>query len=317
MTRIVIVGNSPLAFFVAQGLNNDIARFTHLEVVWLTADRELSYLPHHRLLAPNRTLRKSAALPNVRVVTDKIRSISLPTKRLITEKRLIEFDLIFLDQTPWYTETDLDEVGQALQRLVVQLKSKKDIRASGAIPLKGQGPLVWQLALLIKSELVRLKNRQVSVEVERPKQRTIADFLKQHGVELELSSRPGFTIAPPTSAFPSKRVKGMRIDRRELAVTDGEGRAARDALVAEQTSSSDRTLWRSLEGQARNWATQIERIITKQELRSIEREPAMFVLTGASQLLLRFDRTISQRVRARLLAKLDRDFWKKLLRRHG
>jgi hypothetical protein len=52
--RVAIVGNSPLAFFVAQGLNNDIARYAHLEVVWLTADREIGFPATTKLLSPRR-----------------------------------------------------------------------------------------------------------------------------------------------------------------------------------------------------------------------------------------------------------------------
>jgi len=315
--RITLVGNSPLAFFVAQGLNNDIARYAHLEVVWLTSDREMTFLPGERLLAPNRGVRKSAALANVRIVTDQIRSISLPNSRIVTEKRLIEFDYLFLDQTPWYTQAQLAEVSQALQKLVVHLKAKKDIRAAGAIRLKGQGALIWQLALLVRHELLRLKNRQIAVEVERPKTRAVAEFLKEHGVNLEFSTRPGFTVAPPLPAFPSRKIKGMRIDQRERAVTDAEGLASRGVLVAENASTSDRTLLRSLESQARAYSSQLERLATAAELTAIEREPAAFLLRSDRSLLLRFDRSTSQRVRARLVAKLENDLWKKLLNRHG
>lgn len=315
--RILIVGNSPLAFFVAQGLNNDIARYTHLEVLWLTDDRELIYLPTYRLLAPNRTVRKSSALPNVRLVTDKIRSVSLPNKRVITEKRVIEFDILFLDQTPWYTQDQLNEVGQALQKLVVHLKAKKDIRARGAIRLKGAGPLTWQLALLARHELNRLKYRQVVVEIERPKNRAVAELMKESGLSLELSTRPGFTVAAPLPAFESRKIKGMRIDRRDRAITDGEGIAGRGVIVAEQATVADRTLLRALESQARIYAAQLERLVTQDELLPIDREPAAFLLKSDRQLLFRFDKSISRRVRAQLIYRLELNIWKRLLSRHG
>jgi hypothetical protein len=315
--RVVIVGNSPLAFFIAQGLNNDIARFAHVEVVWLTDDREMTYLPTYRLLSPNRAVRKSAALPNIRIVTEPIRSISLPNRRIVTQKRLLEFDILCLDQTPWYTSGDLSSISQALQKLSVQLRLKKDIRAAGAVRLKGASPLAWQLALLVRAEINRHKFRQISVEVERPKNRVVTEFLRSAGIDINFSTRPGFSVAPPEPAFPSKRVKGMRIDRREMAITNNESVAARGVLVVEQLTSSERTLWRALESEARQYAGQIERMINSDELSSLEREPAAYLLKSTDGILLRFDRTVSQRVRAHLVAKLDRDLWKKLLSRHG
>lgn len=315
--RIVIVGHSPLAFFVAQGLNNDIARYAHLEVIWLTSDREISYLPTYRLLAPNRTIRKISALPNVRLVTDKIRSISLPNQRVVTEKRLVEYDYLFLDQTPWYTQTELAEVGQALQKLALHLKSKKDIQAAGAIRLKGSTPLTWQLALLVRQELNRLRNRQIRVEIERPKARLIAEFLKEQGITLDFSTRPGFTVAAPTAQFASSRVRGMRIDRKERAISDGEGFASRGVLVADQVAASERTLLRTLEAQARLFTAQLERLVTEKPTVAIEREPTAFLLKSDREIFLHFGGSTSRRVRARLVYNLDHSFWRRLLSRHG
>lgn len=315
--RIVIVGNSPLAFFVAQGLNNDIARYAHLEVVWLTADRDMSFMPTTRLLAPTRVAKKAAAIPNVRIVTDQIRSISLPSRRIVTDKRLIEFDYLFLDQTPWYTQDEVKEVGRAIQRLVVQLRSRKDIRASGAIRLRGQGALTWQLALNIQAELRRIKDRQVAVEVERPRQRIVTDFLTENGIVTEFSSRPGFTVAAPSPAFLTRRVKGIRIDQRERAIVDSDGLASRGVLVVDQANNADRTLWRSLEAQARRIAQQLELLVTEAETMELDREPVAFILKFDRSVMMKFDRATSRRVRARLLYKLDSDLWKRLLSRHG
>ncbi len=315
--KIVIVGNSPLAFFVARGLNNDIARYAHLEVMWLTDDRDMAFPTTQRLIGPNRVVKKSAALPNIKIVTEPIRSISLPAHRIVTEKRVIDFELIFFDQTPWYTQKDLSAISQALQKLIVQIRAKKDIRAAGAVRLKGESPLVWQLSLTIKQELTRLRNRSVSVEVERPRQRSVTDFLNECGVGTEFSNKPGFTVAEPLPAFPTKRIKGIRIDRRERAVTDGNGIAATDALVAEHAHSDERTLFRALEAEGRILANQMERLITRSELLPIEREPVAFILRFERRLLARLERIVSTRLRARLLYKLDHDFWKKLAARHG
>ncbi len=315
--RIVIVGNSPLAFFVAQGLNNDIARYAHLEVVWLTADRDMSFMPTTRLLAPTRVAKKAAAIPNVRIVTDQIRSISLPSRRIVTDKKLIEFDYLFLDQTPWYSQDELKEVGRAIQRLVVQLRSRKDIHASGAIRLRGQGALTWQLALNIQAELRRIKDRHVAVEVERPRQRIVTDFLTENGIVTEFSSRPGFTIAAPSPAFLTRKVKGIRIDQRERAIVDADGLASRGVLVVDQANTADRTLWRSLEAQARRIAQQLELLVTEAETIALDREPVAFILRFDRSVMMKFDRATSRRVRARLLYKLDSDLWKRLLSRHG
>lgn len=315
--RIVILGNSPLAFFVAQGLNNDIARYAHLEVIWLTSEREVSFPASWRLLAPSRSAKKAAALPNVRIVTDQIKSVSAAARRVVTDKRVIEFDYLFLDQSPWYCQEDLKEVGRALQRLVVQLKTRKDIRAAGAIRLRGQGALTWQLALSIRAELRRLKNRQVAVEVERPRQRIVTDFLQENGIATEYSTRPGFTVAAPAALFPSRKVKGIRIDQRERAIVDAGGLAGRGVLIIDQANTADRTLWRALEGQARRITQQLEQLVTEKEPIVLDREPIAFVLRFERSLLMKFDKATSRRVRARFLYKLDSDLWKRLLSRHG
>lgn len=315
--RVAIVGNSPLAFFVAQGLNNDIARYAHLEVFWLTADRELSFPATTKLLSPSRTAKKAAALPNIRIVTDQIRSISLPSRRIVTDKRLLEFDYLFLDQTPWYTQEELKEVGRAIQRLLVQLRSRKDIRAAGAIRLRGQGALTWQLALNVQAELRKLKDRQISVEVERPRQRIVTEFLLEHGIAVEFSTRPGFTVAAPEPAIPTRKIKGIRIDQRDRAIVDACGLAAKGVIAVDQANTADRTLWRAIESQARRIAQQLEQLVTVAELTPLDREPVAFVLKTERSLLMKFDRAFSRRVRARLLFKLDSDLWKRLLSRHG
>jgi hypothetical protein len=230
---------------------------------------------------------------------------------------LIEFDYLFLDQTPWYTQEELKEVGRAIQRLLVQLRSRKDIKAAGAIRLRGQGALTWQLALTVHAELKRLKDRQISIEVERPRQRVVTDFLQEHGIVPEYSNRPGFTVAAPIPAIPTRKIKGIRIDQRDRAIVDASGLAAKGVIAVDQANTADRTLWRAIESQARRIAQQIELLVTGAELSALDREPVAFVLKADSSLLMKFDRASSRRVRARLLFKLDNDLWKRLLSRHG
>jgi len=311
--KIFIVGNSPLSFFITRALDQSLARHAHVSVHYITADKELYYLPHLKFFKPLKTVNKKKSLPHSLVTYDRIKSVSLKSRRIVTEATVYTYDLIVFDQTPWYSLSELKEMEKSLQTLLLQLRTNAEQQAA-AVRLAAEGVSAWQVAASIKQWLLEAKNGSIRVEVEKIKDQLVESFLREAGVALSQSTLAGFHIAAPQPLISTSLIKGLPIDAKGRAIIDAHGlvKGSKNVLVIDSSTRTLRNLYRAEKTLADEIKQQIVALESGQAPKVLQRQLAAFLLRSRRDLVLQFGPTKSSRFRAKITAHLDEKFWQSL-----
>jgi hypothetical protein len=315
--RVAIVGRSPLAFFVAQELERELARHAHAEVIYF-APKELLYLPEYKILRPE-GLKISALFRYVQVINESVNSISLNAQRVITLKDTYGFDVIFIDQTPWYSPEDLEQIRSATQNLLLQLHLAGKNKGA-AVRFAGQGAPVWQAALSLKSHLNATRVAGLTVAVGPPKDKEVEAFLKEAGISCSSDSRlPGFTVTAPGPIVDPRKIKGGVVDSKGYLISDARAMAKgqRSVLVRGSNQSHLCGLYRAERTVAGRYASQISRLNQGKPLHpEIGDRQAALLLKSEHGVLVKLDPNRQEPLwRAQLAYRLDRALYRRLLRR--
>ncbi len=96
--QIVIIGATPLCLFLAEMLDQSVARLVHIDVRWLTGPGQATPLALHPTVLGNSLALKTDKINHVRIGRVRIMSISLPDRRIITDKGVVNYDWLLIDQ---------------------------------------------------------------------------------------------------------------------------------------------------------------------------------------------------------------------------
>lgn len=304
---VVILGNSQLSLFVAERLGKQHGDLVHLDIVWLTDTKQI----FPTVTAP----RRIGQLAGVKVWPANVKSINLNDRRIITSTRTLEFDLLFIDQTPVYTSGEREKIVDQFETLLSTMRSQENrgVQAKARVSFRGKTADSYQLAL----ELLRRKNRDASaavsairLEVEASSSSKLGQFLRDSGLSLGKSQHPGVTIAAPAGIFPSKRIRGMRVDLAGEAITLATGELPNhsNVIIVEQNrekANIARADWQ-LAGQITDSISiKLDGGLEK----PLDQHNAKLLLANGNNYYVELGTMISSRTRARATASLEKRFW--------
>jgi len=309
---VVIAGNSQLAFFVAKLLDNALGDHTHIELIWLTASKSI-----HPVTI--KEFNPERQLENVRVERTRIKSISARDSRIVTGRRTIEYDLLFIDQTPTFTTQEREKIHDQFETLIATIHSNENraIAAKAKIAFLGNDADSINLALAFAER----KNRDSSaaaaaIRVELSIGDKLNTFLQSRGISTRKSQYPGLVIKPPTPYLNIKSLRGIQLDLSGRAIT---------LATLETPNHQNILIVDDFDRQLQNIARtdyQLAKSIVENLLAKLSGELEKPIEISGQKLLLNSERLHfvklgnmqSERNRARVVASLEKRFWSKLLR---
>ncbi len=304
---VVILGNSQLSLFVAKQLGHLHGDLVHLDIIWLTNTKQV--------FPAVGTPRRISQIGGVKVLPANVKSINLNDRRIITSTRNIEFDLLFIDQTPVYTSSEREKIVDQFETLLSTMRSQENrgVQAKARVSFQGKFADSYQIAL----ELLQRKNRDssaavaaVRMEVEANTSGKFGQWLRDCGLSLGKSQHPGVTVSVPMGVFPSKKIRGMKVDLTGEAITLATGELSNhnNVIVIEQDrerANIARADWQ-LAGQITDTITaKLDGGLEK----PLDQHNAKLLLTDGSNCYVELGSMISARTRARAIAGLEKRFW--------
>jgi hypothetical protein len=288
MINIVIVGNSPVSTLVAWLLDQNLARHTHLRVSYLSEEPELVYYPKlDTILGRNNWPSKKQLLGNVSFLHESVRSINLAAERIITADRQIEFDLLFIDQTPILTSAQLKTFSQASARLVneIQARLKTGHKAVAQVRILGPDISSYQAALALSEDIKKLELRlNIGLVIEPPDQPKLRAFLQSEGLKIRSSGEvsAGFSLACPTSPVNNQAIHGLHLDKSGRAITNQWGSLDNhpQVFILDSDATEAQNLLRVQLTLAKQIVANLERKLDHRQLRVLEWPKSACLLKG-------------------------------------
>lgn len=318
--RLVVVGDSPLSFFVARSLDRELARQSHLEAVYLGRDRQLVYFPGlTTLLGQPDFINRAAAFTHFKVLKTKIRSINLIDRRLIGERDIIDYDYLVLDQTPVFTSDELKAIAEQSAEVIRRLKAATKLgrHLTAAIRFLGDLPVAWQVALALQSDLRSLDSQVASrlhLQVEANDGR-LGRFLRRQGLMSVATEAlgAGFRVQAPSPSIISNRVKGLLLDQKAQAITTTAlNLESHPEVFVIDGRCRYQNLLRPAKAVAAQIAHNVEAMVVGSRLTAVEMPKAFYLLVGWEGLFLQFNSTISELLRASAIHTLDHAAYRRL-----
>lgn len=223
----VIVGRSPLTYLMARNLDRVIGSSVEHQLVWLVPDTALA-LPHANGIGSAATFNVDRQLTHLKVVSAVVQGINLNDQYVILPKKVLKYDRLVIDQTPWYTADDLSRIDKAVRQLIVGLQAKQNTNqeAVGQIRVDGRSAVSYQLALSILGSLAAttLARGRLDVAVDRPTDAALAEYLTGQGLRFAKTevgqSRISLRIAEATGPILTRKIRNLAIDGRGEARVD-------------------------------------------------------------------------------------------------
>ncbi len=312
---IVLVGASPLSYFLARELDNTLGNLAHTDLVWLTPDERTVHLPSTPSILDERT----HSLPNrrfndVRVRRQTIKSINLPARRIVTDKGVLDYDQLVIDSQPEYQLAELATIRRQLLTLFAGLKAQpKSLKANRArIYCQGDNAEAWQLALLIVSDLQRHYPSLVTVvnvAVDLPGNH-LGDFLRRNGLVQATATtlkKPGLTIHPPTPIVAASKIRGLQVGKNGSALVTAQlhPHGFPEVTIVDGTELKQVNLlrvWRSI---ARQLGQELAAKLEGQQRSDLNIATPALILNGPGSSYAMLGDWENHRNRARLVARLD------------
>ncbi len=215
--RIVLVGQSPLSYFLASELDRQLGGLVQTELVWLPAEPAVAHLATvANLLDRTSHGLPRLKLPNISVRPSTIKSINLNERRIITERGTVNYDYLFVDNRPAYRPSELEAIRAELMTLFSSLQTLSRAKSQTArLYCPGKLPDAWQLALLIQGALHHHYPRlvgQIKLIIDSPSGQ-LGIFLRRSGLQMATAANlklPGLTIQPPQPLINNRSVRGWQ-----------------------------------------------------------------------------------------------------------
>lgn len=235
VSTVAIVGNSPLALFIAKIFDQELARQAHQQVLYFSSDLDQTISQHYRsLLGQAKLLKRTDLFEHTRVVPELPKSVNLNHQRMVTSRGNVPYQVLILDQTPTYTVSQIRSIAKQARELMLRLKAASNIgkKQLAAIHFRGNGYWSWQLALALRSDLREIGGsleQRLAVKVDcQPSQTKLGDFFRDNGLMAKSAETilPGFTVSEPKKPLEVAKLRGASLDQRGQVIS-------RDGITAE------------------------------------------------------------------------------------
>ncbi len=315
--KILLIGDSPLAFLVAKVVDDTLAKNVHLDFHYISRENSIPYLPGLEVLGKLPALERRSVLRHGEVIIQQVKGVNLKERRVILERDVLNYDLLFLDQTPSYTLEELKAVAKSTQHLIAQVSSdrKKGESTEARIGFVGRNAESWQLALATLSLLRQQNLKSISVEVDMPPEETLSKFLEASGLHHQSNRRrAGFSVAAPKGPIKSESIRGLTLDINNRAIVGRELTPPhhQEAMIIDNEMRSLRLLWKPDLVMAKQIVKNMELILDKLPILPIDLiEPAL-QLSSDRETYLMIGKLTNRGLRAKAVSRLDRNFFNSL-----
>jgi len=322
MAKIVVIGDSPLSFLVSRQLDQELARLTHVEVTFIRNDLNLYYLPGLKsLFSPIATSDVSKLLKNVAVKKAAVKQINLKDRRVVTDKASFDYDVLVLDTTPVFTASDITKIAAQCQRLTQEAQAKHKTGRSGRwrVLFSGGDVSSWQLALSLASDIALHSaaiRQSISIQTSLPSRPQVKSFLDANQIsdQKSLGPIPGLTVASPNVPVKNRLVRGAMLDAKDNLVVGRdyhpEGHPEVTVVGGHERLMSN--LWRPDQTLATQVVDNIELYMEGRAQKVHSTSASAGLLTGPNGVLVWIGTLFSQRLKARAISSLDRQFYRRL-----
>ncbi|MEX1123765.1 MAG: hypothetical protein WEC81_01170 [Patescibacteria group bacterium] len=313
--QLLIIGNSPLSFFVAKQLDERIGDLAHIEIVWVTTSEKIHP-------AIQEAFKPKQYIGSVNRLITAVKSINLNDRRVVTGKKTLDYDLLFIDQTATFTTGERDKILDQFETLIATVRAKENRGMSGKVKLAVTGASAesYQLALDLATRVARDSSSGVSsirVEVESYPQSKLKNFFVDNHIYARKSQYPGMSIKEPMVIFSSKKIRGLRVDLagRAILLATGEPAQHQNAIMID----ADDRLFQNIGRSDWNLAKQItDNLVAKLDgtlEKPLDSSGKKLILQGSNSSYIEIGRVSSNRNRANAVRALERRFWRRLLAR--
>ncbi|MBI4948008.1 hypothetical protein HY844_00395 [Candidatus Berkelbacteria bacterium] len=224
--NIVLIGATPLQFFLAQELEKTLATDVQFNVLWLIDDDNFT-LPTQKLFnfTKAKFLNVREKFENIKIIKTEVRSINLKQKRINTLRGPLGFEYLVIDQYQHINKNSLKEIEQQINRIVLAVKASVKLKQPKTVLINcsDNSLAMAQLALQISSHIRSgaaevMRFIKISTQATEP----LRKFLVRNHVLLDSEADlPGITIKLPKAMVALKEVKGLMLDEAGYAVIDG------------------------------------------------------------------------------------------------
>lgn len=319
---VLIVGDSSLSLLLARSFDAELARLAHLDVCFLTRDENFVYYPQLTTLVGRKAFRKKQSLlRHVRVVKGVAKQVNLKERRLVSDRGVLDYDYLIIDQTPTFTQTEIEKISTQFKELIAHIKAKhhqeRSVRARFAV--LGDSVASYQVALAAAADMLKMAGnlwRSLKIQTDYPSNQTIKEFLKFNGVGTTKTAEliPGIVIHAPGETLSGRSIRGALIDHHGRVMVNqylSPDNYPETVIVA--TAARSRTnLLRVDQTLASQIAANIERLLEGKRQVAIDLPRDSALLTGGNSTIGWLGAMTSSRLRSRLLRSLDQRAYRRL-----
>jgi len=308
---IVILGNSQLAFFVNKLINDSLGSLAHIDVLWITNTDKIFPVAHKPF---------SIKTGYGKLLNSSIKSVNLRDRRIITAKKVVNYDLLFIDQTPVFNSKEREKITDQLETLISTVRAKENsgVAAKARVVFDGQSADMYQLALNLAKRLERDSSQSVSsIRVEAGiGSGKLAEFFKDNGVFSRKTQYPGIIVKRPLPVFSSKKIRGLRVDLSGRAITlvTGEPGDHNNVIIVDDEDRGLQNIARADWSLAKTIAKNVEAKLDGGLEKPIETDGVKLLIASSSACFVEFGSIKSARARSRVILSLDRSFWSRFFR---
>jgi len=325
-TTIVLIGESLLSFQIARCLDQELARHSHLKVIYLTTDPDQFYpASMTSLLSQPVKISKRAVCQHLRLAIQGIDSVNLREKYLITKDQTVSYDYLIIDQSPVFNHRDLriiqQQAKELLNHLQAELKKGRTIEAQARF--SGQNVMSYQLALALRQDSLAYqlgRNLNVQVEVNHQLEK-LEYFLRQNHLNTRSTDQltVGFTVAQPEKPFKNQKIRGLAIDQSGRAITNQFLTLEKypEVTLIDSAKRDYHNLLRLDFSLAKQIVDNLERRLNYQHLKEVEMLTNAFLLKTRAEIFCQLSGKSSQQLTAKLADRFEQAALKKLLTRPG
>lgn len=310
---VVVIGASPLGYFISSALDQAVGNLAHTNLIWLTALGGVVHLPTTKGLLDRRTHPLSSLEFNdLKVRHTAVRSINLPERRIITTSGVLNYDQLIIDGWPTYQASELSAISGQLLTLLTSLRARPHRAGAARIYCQGQTAEAWQLALLIRGDITRHYPALISmveVLVDLPGNH-LGDWLRRNGLTKATDAnlkKPGVRIHPPSPLVTARQIRGLQVGRDGSALVNAAHSPANfpEVKIFDGAWLKQLNLLRVWRGLARQVAAAVVARLDGRDQPALPVTTPALLLNSSQGSYLSLGDYENYRTRARLVARLD------------
>lgn len=207
-TKVALVGDSTALTFAAKALSDQVGTHTHIQLQLFCRDVELLWPHTISVFGKISTISKHLLLPNVEVITDEVKGVSVSQRRIVTAGDIYEFDRLIIDEGECLTAIDYRTIREQITNIFAAARASKK---AAHIQVQGPGVQLDQLAVAILRDAKSHRVHDLKVVRDTSGNSNISEFLSEIGVLTKKPSTPALVIKPTLSAVSLRKIKGISL----------------------------------------------------------------------------------------------------------